>query len=295
MVDLTKYSESEAEMLHEIAAAKGMTIEEVLESMGRLPAEPAPVVTGNETAVFSGIDVLVELEAEPEYSEEPVILEAKNEMPSPPPMVELPEESTEAGAESSPAAHGTAPHICVHCGWNQELPNIAEPSQTDRLSFLQAVLGVKHYTQRFSLFGDKLRVEFRTLGIAEIDAIYTAVYDLQQAGKIPTIEDYYEVINRHRVYLQLISLSGSASPLQITLPSALYGEKDSWQSKLDVAENELNLLLPKVEQYIIGHVLKTENLQRVVTTTCAKFNKICKKLEDNVDNSDFWNETEQQH
>ena len=160
---------------------------------------------------------------------------------------------------------------------------------------MQAILGVKHYTQRFSLFGDKLRVEFRTLGIAEIDAIYTAVYDLQQAGKIPTIEDYYEVINRHRVYLQLISLSGSASPLQITLPSALYGEKDSWQSKLDVAENELNLLLPKVEQYIIGHVLKTENLQRVVTTTCAKFNKICKKLEDNVDNSDFWNETEQQH
>ena len=51
--------------------------------------------------------------------------------------------------------------------------------------------------------------------------------------------------------------------------------------------------MEKIQNYINGHVLKTEHLLRAVTFECQKFNRLAAKLEARVDDSDFWKETGQ--
>lgn len=185
---------------------------------------------------------------------------------------------------------------CPHCGWDLSLQSVVEPGQDEKMGFLHSVLGQKTFIQEYSLFGGKVHVRFRTLTTKEMDVIYNYVFQQRESGEIETIQDYWEKVNRYRLYLQLIYLSASDGSFTHQLPDAYSKESnphatDFWQ--FPAYDPEVGYL-DQIEDRILKEVLRTESIQRTISTYCARFNRLVSKLEVMIDNPDFWKETEQQ-
>ena len=199
---------------------------------------------------------------------------------------------------------GSALHICPQCGWDCNMPVIEDPSHTDKLGFLHMLLGQKVFTKRYLLYSGHLRVSLRSLTLREIDVLYQETFKAQKMGVITTDHDYYEYLNRLRLYLQLTSLSAQQSALHITLPDGLTKETHpSAESFWDVFLKEKGCykeetdngssLVDQIKDYVLTNVLCTEHLHRIVSNTCSKFNRLVVKLEVCVDDPNFMNEIEQ--
>lgn len=307
MLDPSKMTDEEQLLVAEIAKAKNMTIEEVLvdlghELPGQVDAEPVSLEGPPAAEDPPPIEAPIEVDpAEPAVALETPQFEPAIE-PPPPPMAEeepLPDSGEEA-AESDEGPPATIDSVCTHCGWDQTQPVIEEPSNSDKLSFLQAILGAVPFSKRFELFGGNLRVTFRTLTVKEIDALYEATYAAQKEGLIQTTSDYYEYLNRLRLHLQVVAVTGKKSTLHHKLPDGLDettngAAKNTWESFLKKKKLfKEDVLLPvQIQEYILSYVLMTEQLLRVVTFECSKFNRLAAKLEARVDDSDFWKGTSQ--
>lgn len=313
MIDPNNMTEAELEVLTGIAKAKGLTVEEVLKEMGHdLPKsgdEPDDVVEFSGTGEKpQGPDMrTISFGAEPKPPAEEL------EVPEPSSAVELPPEAEpepepkpepEPEPEPEPAdhehKHATINNVCNHCGWDQTVAVIGEPTAQDKLSFLQSVLGAKPYSKSYSVFGGHLQLKFRTLTIKEIDKLYADTFTAQQEGKISTASDYYEYLNRLRMNVQLVSVKGKKVPLHHSLPTGMdktaNAQADShWEDFLKEkgVYTEGEGLALQIQDYVMENVLNTEQLLRVVSFECQKFNRLAAKLEARVDDSDFWKETEQ--
>jgi len=315
-MDLNKITDEEKNLLAEIAQAKGKTLEDLLIELGHIkPPQPDTKVEFKGQAVV--VEPVAEVSLEPTPA--PVLPVGDNNIPNfeetiqpefePPPAPEQPQQADEGEAAAQELKPGTLRQICVQCGWDQERPTIPEPEHQDKIAFLQAVLGQKVFSKRFAIFGGHLRLTFRTLTIREIDALYQETFRAQKAGLISTAVDYYEYLNRLRLYLQLTSMSSAQTAMQIKLPEGLTPEthpeaNSYWEKHLrdagvfkepDAANPDVPTLLLQIQDFILTNVLKTEHLQRTVTHTCNKFNQLVVKLEACVDNPNFWNETEPRH
>ena len=299
MFDPDRMSEEERKLLEEVAKAKGQTLEEALIELGHIkPNQEDEVVTLESESVV--VEAPIEVAQEPpEVVQNSTEIEVVPEAEPPPMAEEEPEQPTE-DEEAQTLGPATVNHMCVQCGWDQSIPVIAEPEHKDKIAFLQAVIGQKVFSKRYTMFGNMLRVTFRTLTIKEIDSLYQETFRAQKEGIIVTTADYYEYLNRLRLYLQISSLSATSSALHIKLPEGLTeethpGVKSYWDTFLR-KENKLvesKSLVQQISEYVVTEVLKTEHLQRTVTHECNKFNRLVAKLEACVDNSDFWKEIEQ--
>lgn len=309
MIDPNRMSDEERQVLEEVAKAKGQTLEKALIDLGHAitPAqdktvslegqsqpEPmlAPVVVEEPIAVTTNDDAT---------EADDLTIEVTPDMePPPPPAAEddEPEENDEPEAYNE--SLGTIKQICVQCGWDQDIPTIPEPEHKDKISFLQSVLGHKVFSKRYSMFGGNLRVTFRSLTVREIDTLYQEAFRAQKNGLIVTAADYYEYLNRLRLYLQIQGFSAQTTSLHIKLPEGLsedthQGAASYWEPFLTEAGKfkEEVPLIKQIEDYVVEEVLKTEHLQRTITHECSKFNRLVAKLEAAVDTPDFWKETEQ--
>jgi len=304
-------SDEELELLEEVAKSKGQTLEEALADLGYgttpeqdetvslegtketeptsevpVPATaPVQITEETPTKVEADLDVEVEPEVEP---------------PPPPPAAEEEEVEEEEYEDEFDDAEGTIKQVCMHCGWDQSMPTVPEPNHSDKIAFLHAVLGHKVFSKRYQMFGGNLRATFRSLTIREIDTLYQAAYQAHQDGKIATTSDYYEYLNRLRLYLQITGISAKSAALHVRLPDGLdkvtnqHAESywDDFLKEKGVFQDGVPLL-KQIEDYVVENVLKTEHMQRTITHECANFNKLVSKLEACVDNPDFWKETEQ--
>lgn len=297
MFDLNRLSDEDQKLLQEIAKAKGKTLDEVLIEAGHKPVkQQTNTPQDDEVAVFEAA------KPEPVAKEEVPVVEAEKQ-PEPELPPPAPEEEENNEPEQIPGM-ATMRSVCSHCGWDQAISPIPEPDHSDKLIFLQAILGQKVFSKRFLLFNNNLRITFRSLTVREIDALYTETFKAQKAGLIETASDYYEYLNRQRLYLQLIGVSSNQTALHITLPDGYTKEThpdaesywDDFLAKENLyvkgKETEDNSLMQKVQDYVLSHVLKTEHLQRTINHTCARFNRLVAKLEANVDNENFWSKTE---
>ena len=306
-VDPNKLSDEERAVLEGVAKAKGMTLEEVLVDMGHtLPkAEGEP----DDVVEFAGSSESTE-DTQPmrtiSFGADNAPQEENLDIPTPASAVELPPMAEEEPAPEPEQdtkeddTDSTIKPVCAHCGWDQTQPVIAEPDSQEKLSFLQSVLGGVPYKKVHSLFGDHLKVTFRTLTIKEIDRLYADAFEAQKAGKITTASDYYEYLNRLRMNLQILSVKGKQTALHHNLPDGLDSTTNknasvTWESYLKekgVYKEDESLAL-QIQDYVLENVLVTEQLLRVVSFECQKFNRLAAKLEARVDDSDFWKETGQ--
>ena len=310
MIDPNQMSDEEREVLEEVAKAKGMTLEEALTDLGHKLApehDETVALDGQSQTEPEPAPVVIEkiAEAQPEADEDEYKFDVEDsthqELPPPPAAEEEDEdEDAEEEDEDDPGHDSTASHICVQCGWNQENPVIPEPEHKDKISFLHAILGHKVFSKQYSMFGGHLRITLRSLTIRELDVLYQAAHQARMAGKFEKIVDYYEYLNRMRLYLQLTKFSSQSTSTHIVLPDGLSRDTHSdanlcWDEFLEKENcfDKGTSLIMQVEKYVVEKVMKTEHLQRTITHECSKFNRLAAKLEACVDNPDFWNETEQ--
>jgi len=158
------------------------------------------------------------------------------------------------------------------------------------------VLGQKTFTQQYDLFGGKVIVRFRTLTTKEMDVIYNFVFKQRETGVITTIQDYWEKVNRYRLYLQLTHLSATDGSFTHSLPDSYSRETNPYATEFwqfPAYDPDVGYL-EQIEEKILKEVLRTETIQRTISTYCARFNRLVSKLEVMIDSPDFWNETEQQ-
>ncbi len=213
--------------------------------------------------------------------------------PAPPPMqaqtpVQVPVPAAVPPASTFANLEQLSPE-CPHCGWDRNVPDIAEPTVGEKQGFVHSVLGQKAFTQEYVLLGGKLRLRFRTLTVKECDAIYSQVQTEVSRGEVAQV-DYFEQVNRYRLFLQMTKLDGGEGAVK-DLPDGLSpytnpGAEGFWdaEGKGPIGDS----LLPTVSEYVQSEVLKTETLVRIAQNTCSRFNRLVAKLEALVDNSDFW-------
>ena len=221
--------------------------------------------------------------------------------PEPPPPPEAEEKPHETAAEEpledvADIGDEAPLSTCPHCSWDLSQSAIAEPNQDEKMGFLHSVLGQKPFIQQYQLFGGQVVVRFRTLTTKEMDVIYNFVFKQRESGLITTIQDYWEKVNRYRLYLQLTYLSSTDGSFTHTLPDSYSKEtnphaEEFWQ--FPAYDPELGYL-DQIEEKILKDVLRTETIQRTISTYCARFNRLVSKLEVMIDNPDFWKETGQQ-
>ncbi len=195
---------------------------------------------------------------------------------------------------SAPSETGAdaPPQFCEHCHWPIGFPDIPEPAYEKKLAFLQCALGEQTYKDEEELLGGNLTVAFRTLTTRELQAVfYQAFMDLKK-GRIETKSDHDERLNWYRLCLQLMRLQGSGGMMHV-LPDGMSPDMNDlatahWECD-DPEPGET--ILPQIASYIETKVLKTEQIFRMVSQSCHKFNRVVAKLEANLDNSDFWKPT----
>lgn len=198
--------------------------------------------------------------------------------------------------ESATGLTPSAPPPCPHCGWDPTREDIPEPEYHDKMSFLQALLGQKPYLKEYPLFGGAVRVTFRTLTTQEADACWKQANCDSRRLNFTSELDLHEKVNRYRVYMQTLRME--SREFDHELPDGLSEDYNPnanahWTfDPSDVPEGETPL--PLVEEYMLKHVMRTEALGRAVTMICQQFNRLVSKMEAMVDNSDFWNPTEEQ-
>jgi len=211
----------------------------------------------------------------------------------PPPTAQPPPSAAESLPDLGDKAVQTH---CPHCTWPLDQDDVPEPTYAEKMVFLHAILGQKPFEQSYTLLGGKVEVSFRSLTTQEVDAAFRQAYAEQAAGKLVTQFDFWERVNRMRLYLQLRSLRSDAyqhdlpdglSRATNPLANALWEETDALPEKMDPEDTGLG----GVEHYLLTRVLRTESLNRIVAAACNRFNRLVSRLEAMVDNSDFWQAT----
>lgn len=207
-----------------------------------------------------------------------------------------------AAATTPDTGAALQPALCPHCHGDLAQPSIPEPPYEDKMSFLHAMLGQKTWTKEYALFGGNIKVVFRTLTPREIDCIYKQAYRDQNMGRVPTDADFWERINRYRLFLQLQCLQSpkhETEPLGLfhDLPDGLSLEANPgatgtwWTPEQDAGIDEGETPLPYIEKWLIEKVFTSEAVFRVVHQACDRFNRLVAKMEAMADNSDFWQPT----
>lgn len=232
---------------------------------------------------------------------QPPSTEMLAEMPlAPPPAPKTPEPTYTPQATETGAAGVTLTN-CPHCLWDLADPDIPEPPYSDKLAFTQCFLGMRPFTKAYPILNGAAEVTFRTLTTREVDVVYKQAYKDKTDGKLPTDYDYWERLNRYRMFLQIQSFRASGPDgFFKDLPDGYSKETNPagngfWvqpEQAADIHADET--ALPVIETWMIEEVLKTEQLFRTVNTLCNGFNRLVSKMEAMVDNSDFWRPTGEQ-
>lgn len=208
-------------------------------------------------------------------------------------------------AEASPTGANAGPSHCPHCSWDLGQPDVPEPEYSDKMAFLQCLIGQKPYVKAYPLLGGNVEVAFRTLTTREVDVVYKQAYADQSAGRINTEVDFWERVNRYRLFLQMASYKADgANGFSHDLPDGYSKSTNTdaqgvWVTEAREAELFDETLgsgtgVTAIEDWLISNVLKTEAVFRIVNNACNQFNRLVAKLEAMADNSDFWKPTGEQ-
>lgn len=90
----------------------------------------------------------------------------------------------------------TIPSSCNRCGWPITEKVTVEPTKEDIKDFLRAVMGGEVYTKTYTIFGDSVKVSFRTRTGLEDTVIRETIRKLYKEGEILRNTDLLAQIRR---------------------------------------------------------------------------------------------------
>lgn len=185
-----------------------------------------------------------------------------------------PEEST----------HTTKGH-CQHCGWNAEIEDTLEVSETDKVNFLQTLLGLQPFTKTYRLFGDRMHLTVRSLRPDELDACFRQVFIDRQKGRTVNPAEEAENLARYKAAFQIVSLVG---PGRNYTAMRNLQEWEGWLEHHTLVSDKDDTTARHAWDWFSNNIDTTESLHRVFLGIVVRFNQLVQKLEDNIDNPDFW-------
>lgn len=199
----------------------------------------------------------------------------------PDPTFVRPEGVDETPAEAAAETAAEPAGFCPYCAWDMSRPADPEPNDVEKLVYTKSVLAGRNYTRELTLFDGLLTVRFRALTTPELDKIYNHVRGERRAGLIDNELDFWERINRYKMYLQLVRLKSDGDegydhemPEGLTPRTNPIG-RSYW---LDYEDTE-GTLLPLIEESVQGKVLFNETLFRLVYKANLAFNRDLARLE----------------
>lgn len=249
-------------------------------AMGQAVLQPGPQApaVARKVAASKSLDL-----GEPEAPERPAVSSVPiHDGPIP--------QAAPASAMESTVAHHTH---CPHCNWDLALADIPEPPHEEKMAFVAAMLGEKPYAKTYDLMAGRLKITFRTLMPRELDACFKQVLVEQSRDEIKTVPDYWEKVNRYRLYLQLQRVEAPGA-YDHEMPDGLSAwcspHADAyWEFPEDEKEP-----LKLIDDHMNSVVLTSESIARIAQTYCGKFNRLVAKMEAMVEDSDFWKATGEQ-
>lgn len=175
---------------------------------------------------------------------------------------------------------------CPHCRWQLNQPDVPDPDETDKRNYLQSVLGTKPFQKAYKLYGGALVVTFRELSPREVDLCYKQAHLLRRAGKLDSYEDFFEMLTRFRLCLQLVEIR--TPEITHTFPETA----QEWAGGEPI-ETPTETVLLRIEEALYADVIKNETMQTSLGSELSRFNRLLTKLEANKNNENFWSTTEQ--
>lgn len=169
----------------------------------------------------------------------------------------------------------TGPTYCPHCGWNQKQKDELEVTEEDRLSFLQTLLGLQVFSKTYTVYGGALTVRVKSLTPKEADLCFRQVFLDRQAGRTANPAEEAEHLARYKAALQIESVTG---------PGLAYVAPQHGVS----TGTEQDTIVFSIWQQFAVDIDKSEAMHRVLLGVVGRFNALVNKLEDNVDNENFW-------
>jgi hypothetical protein len=197
--------------------------------------------------------------------------------PKPEPAAEQPApepENLDAGA--------TIEHVaCQHCGQDLRIPSPHIDAQ-DKVAYLQTVvLGGDRFRKDYLLFGDRMRVIFRSLLPHEAEmARRQGEKDLAD-GRVFSGVGYYEKVTDYRLIMSIESIERAGS------------ERLPFEATIDLP-TPAGAITPLVQllTWFNTRVFNTDTVKRAIGQTFQKFERLNEHLETQANNTDFWSAIE---
>lgn len=220
----------------------------------------------------------------------------ENPFPRPAPFRQAEEqaEASKPPQQSETGVDKATLQYCPHCLWDLKQPDHENPSVDDKLAFLHCLQGLLPFVKTYKLLGDRFEVKFRTLTVGEMQLVQSQAYTDLEKGRIPANEmDFWETVNRYRLYLQLQSIRTEKSyqdfPDGLSAKASPHA-REFWQWDDDMLE-EKDTGLVVVQQYMLDEVIRTEMFYRIIFQMLQKFNRYVAALEARAYHPDFLSET----
>ena len=189
------------------------------------------------------------------------------------PEIEIVDDTKTEG--QSPAAD--QPVVCQRCGHVHGTP-VAEPTDEDRYNFLQTViLGAQRFQKDYMLFGDRIRVRFRTLTPSEERMIYAQLDEDTVEQRIKTHSQWFQ-------WLANYEMAASIAEFQRTTqePVSFVSIKE-----LDFDATQHATPLPSLLDFFFESVFVSENVRRPVGQAYVEFQRLIEAIETEARRPDF--------
>lgn len=101
---------------------------------------------------------------------------------------------------------------CQRCGWVLENQALEEPSDEDKLEFIESILGSRRFVKQVPILGGRLKVTFRTVLVPEEDAITTYLNEQMDGKTVQNEAEWVLAYSRARlvVMLQELDIAGKS-------------------------------------------------------------------------------------
>lgn len=173
--------------------------------------------------------------------------------------------------------------ICPHCGWDTRNKELTEVTDADKFDFVQSVLSGGRFKKVYKLFGDRLKIVFRTLTTFESDMAYKQIItDAQKDIHTKAIGDsafYWRTLMAYRSIMAIERVESDSNIVEVPPISEI--ECDAPK----LPDTKVSVLFDS----LVEQIMPNEALRNAISHTYTEFNALCEKLQSMAESKDFWN------
>ena len=182
------------------------------------------------------------------------------------------------------------PRVCPKCGWNQGSEITAEPSELDKANFMRAALTGSRFEKSFPMYGNRLRVTFRSRMVDESEDVSQHLQWEATRGNMD-IRLLYVIANK-------MSMAMSLSKIEIFDESGALQKTQEWPTptkelyKTDAAYEGSHRLCDIVHYCMF---VKDKNVGDMMYNALYKaftqFDELYQMMVARAEDPDFWSAT----